>query len=301
MGNSEWWNPDQVQGHHGSGEPDQQLQTSLIDTHHQPMKRMNPLIIVSVVIVGLLVLACGVLVAATMASSGEVVQPQVPSEPDRSTRVDREAAGDQPHRPDDTPDTTTADEVISKKRRSSEASSPALPIPQWDRVVQESAALNVTGGTDSLSSPDTNSRLGVRIPRIAGQSFDGSPIVIDPENGRNKIVVVITHWSSHAQVDVKGLDTWLGDNHLPENTDFILISSSLRRDEANFPPSLWLAGLNWSTPVLVDDDDSSAAIALGVHSLPAYFFVSDEGIVEEQLSGSIDIQTFEDTLELIFR
>ena len=59
------------------------------------------------------------------------------------------------------------------------------------------------------------------------------------------------------------------------------------RGRANYPPSDWLVGPDWTVPVLVDDADGTAAAAWGLRTYPYFVAVAADGTVVKRASGEL--------------
>lgn len=59
---------------------------------------------------------------------------------------------------------------------------------------QEFADVSVTGGAlPPFSQDTTDAAVGMIMPEVSGESFDGTPVSIT-NDGRPKVVLLLTHW-----------------------------------------------------------------------------------------------------------
>jgi hypothetical protein len=59
---------------------------------------------------------------------------------------------------------------------------------------QEYADVSITGGPLPPYSQDTaDTSIGMTLPEVSGESFDGTPVSIT-NDGRPKVVLLLTHW-----------------------------------------------------------------------------------------------------------
>lgn len=59
---------------------------------------------------------------------------------------------------------------------------------------QEYADVSVSGSTLPPYSPDTaDGAVGMALPEISGESFDGTPVTIT-NDGRAKVILLLAHW-----------------------------------------------------------------------------------------------------------
>lgn len=143
-----------------------------------------------------------------------------------------------------------------------------------------------SGVPDAASDP----MVGIEVPKLTGESFDGSEVVIDPADGRPKLVVFLAHWCGHCQAEVPVLQDWIDSGDVPEGLDVYAVSTSARQDQPNYPPSRWLASEGWTPPVLLDDDGQSAAASWGLGGTPYLVWVDADGAVWQRASGEIPVE-----------
>jgi len=165
---------------------------------------------------------------------------------------------------------------------------------------QEQAAVTVTGDplpeypqvNSMVAPPAEDPAVGETPPTLAGQSFDGTPITIDPSDGRAKVVIFVAHWCPHCQAEVPLLQEWIDEGNLPDNVDIYTVSTAVRADQANYPPSDWLASEGWTPPVLLDDPDQNAAAAYALPGFPYFVMVDSDGKVTQRASGEVPMDQF---------
>jgi cytochrome c biogenesis protein CcmG/thiol:disulfide interchange protein DsbE len=146
--------------------------------------------------------------------------------------------------------------------------------------------VSVTGGPLPTTAPD-----GQTAPEVAGESFDGSSVVI--ERGRPTLVLFLAHWCPHCQAEVPRLVEHLGGAPLPDDVDLIAVSTAASPDRPNFPPSEWLEDEGWRWPVLVDDADGSIAGAYGLPGFPYLVALDRSGDVVGTVSGEFPMEEFD--------
>lgn len=163
---------------------------------------------------------------------------------------------------------------------------------------QETAAVTISG-EDLPALPKTENMLpaagedpavGLEAPKLVGQSFDGSEVVIDPADGKPKMVVFLAHWCPHCQAEVPLLQQWIDDGKVPEGLEIYAVSTGVKSSEPNYPPSNWLAGEGWVPPILLDDDAQSAAQSWGLTGFPYFVMLDADGKVWQRGSGEVPIE-----------
>ncbi len=142
----------------------------------------------------------------------------------------------------------------------------------------------------------TDPAVGMSIPTIDGQTFDGSTLDITPSDGRSKVVMVIAHWCPHCQAEVPRLQDWLDQNGMPSDVDIYAVSTAVDSGRPNFPAGRWLRREGWSVPTMVDSEQGTAAAALGASSYPFFVSVDAGGKVVTRTSGEISMQTWDGLL-----
>ncbi len=128
--------------------------------------------------------------------------------------------------------------------------------------------------------------VGMQAPTISGESFDGTPISIAPDD-KAKVVVFLAHWCPHCQAEVPRLVEWMRENPPPSEVSVIGVSTGVNRGASNYPPSRWLEREGWSAPVIADDENSSAGKAFGVEGYPTFVVISKDGKVLGRMSGEV--------------
>ena len=120
-------------------------------------------------------------------------------------------------------------------------------------ATQENAAVTISG-EDLPALPDTGQLLpaagedpavGLAAPKLVGQSFDESEVVIDPSDGKPKMVVFLAHWCPHCQAEVPLLQEWIASGDVPEGLEIYAVSTGVDSSRPNYPPSNWIASEGW--------------------------------------------------------
>lgn len=142
---------------------------------------------------------------------------------------------------------------------------------------------------------ETDEAIAMPIPEAEGESFSGTTTRIDNEGA--KMILFLAHWCPHCQAEVPVVQSWLDSGGLPDGIEIVSVSTATDPAQPNYPPSEWLEREHWTTPVLVDDADSSAAAAFGVNSYPFFVFTDAQGNVRHRASGELSIEHIESILE----
>ena len=94
------------------------------------------------------------------------------------------------------------------------------------------------------------------------------------------MLVFLAHWCPHCNREVPRLVAWQADGMVPEGLDVIGVSTGSPRARTNYPPSAWLAELDWQWPVLADSTDHQAAAAYGLPGFPYFVIIGADGTVK---------------------
>jgi len=133
--------------------------------------------------------------------------------------------------------------------------------------------------------------IGMTIPTVSGTSFDGKPVGIT-NDGKAKVVMFVAHWCPHCRKEVPLLANDLRQSPLPATVEMITVSTGVNSSAPNYPPSKWLAAVDWPTRVIVDDSRNSAATAYGLTAYPYFVFVDANGQVQYRSSGEMSLAEF---------
>jgi thiol-disulfide isomerase/thioredoxin len=110
--------------------------------------------------------------------------------------------------------------------------------------------------------------------------------------GDAKVLLFVAHWCPHCQREVPRIQAYLDENPLPEGVELITVSTGVRPDGDNYPPSEWLAREGWQAPVLVDDDQGTVAATYGLSAFPYFVAVDSDGKVVARASGELSTEDF---------
>jgi cytochrome c biogenesis protein CcmG/thiol:disulfide interchange protein DsbE len=137
----------------------------------------------------------------------------------------------------------------------------------------------------------TDAAVGKAIPTLQGQNFAGEAVTVESD-GKAKVLLFAAHWCPHCQREIPLLAPNLRSNPLPANVEMFTISTAVDSSAPNYPPSKWLSGVSWPTPIIADDANSSAARAFGLSAYPYFVFVGPDNKVVARTSGEIPIAQF---------
>lgn len=195
--------------------------------------------------------------------------------------------------------------AIGVSRSSSSSSAGGQASPSGGTVVPsgsvEQGAVEVTGAAlppaGASGSSGADPAVGMTIPTVVGQTFDGAPLTIAP-TGRPMIILGVAHWCPHCQAEVPRLQEWLDANGMPSDVELVTVATATDATRPNYPPGAWLRTEGWSVPTLADDRDANAAAAYGIAGFPAFVVVGADGKVLARASGELTVAQWEQLLTL---
>lgn len=148
---------------------------------------------------------------------------------------------------------------------------------------------------DGASLPeftDVDAAIGAPAPQATGTGFDGLRVELLAD-GQPTMIGFFAHWCPVCQGEVAELADHLADGGLPDDVRVVAVSTAVRPEEGNYPPSAWFADEQWPTPILLDDTNNSLAQAYGLSAYPFWVVVGADGNVVGRLSGAIGPDQFD--------
>ncbi|HEY7450976.1 MAG TPA: TlpA disulfide reductase family protein [Candidatus Limnocylindria bacterium] len=176
----------------------------------------------------------------------------------------------------------------------------ALALSSGTPTVAEPAESPVTVGGSMLPTYESgtpDAAEGMAVPTLSGTNTQGGSMTIAPEGGAAAIVI-LSHTCPHCQAELPNLVAYLNDNPPPEGVDIIGLSTLINPAGANYPSADWLAREGWTYPTLLDDANSTAALALGRMGTPGFIYLANNGTVALRMIG-FDPEAFGQMLEAI--
>jgi thiol-disulfide isomerase/thioredoxin len=134
--------------------------------------------------------------------------------------------------------------------------------------------------------------VGQTIPAVSGTNLlTGAPMQIT-NDGKAKVIAFVAHWCPHCQREVPLLAPDLRAHPLPANVEMYTVSTAVTSSGPNYPPTKWLEGVDWPTPVMADSANNDAANAFGLSAYPYFVFVNGHNQVVARTSGEITLDQF---------
>lgn len=133
---------------------------------------------------------------------------------------------------------------------------------------------------------------GMPIPEISGEDFSGQEVEIK-RDGQPKAILFVSHNCPHCQDEIPEVQSWLDETGGVDGVSIVSVSTSAAEIGGNWPPSEWLAGEGWTSPVIADDEELSAFFAYGGSVIPYWVFVDADGNVTRRYPGRLDVSLLE--------
>ncbi len=152
--------------------------------------------------------------------------------------------------------------------------------------IEQTRPVQVSGtALPKLADPASDPAIGVQAPTLTGQSFDGTPVTIEP--GKPTLVVFAAHWCPHCRREIPLLVLWNIDGGVPAGLQVVGVATGTDKTLTNFPPSSWLEQEHFPWPVMADDAAGTAAGAFGLPGYPYFVLLDASGKVVWRGSGEI--------------
>lgn len=167
-------------------------------------------------------------------------------------------------------------------------------------AIVETNAVQIDGETlPELVSDDPafDAAFGLSAPRARGTGFDGLGVDLLTD-GEPAVIGFFAHWCPVCQGEVEELSEHLSDRGLPDDVRIVAVSTAVRSDGGNYPPSAWFADERWPTPILLDDRDGSLARSYGLTGFPLWVVIDTDGNVAGRVSGALGPDQFDALLDI---
>lgn len=158
--------------------------------------------------------------------------------------------------------------------------------PQWAAVEIDGTPLAAMPANTTVSTAANDSAIGQVAPTLRGIDFSGDEVVIEPD-GRAKAVYFLAHWCNHCQAEVPLIQELIDEGAKPDDLDLYAVSTSLAPERGNFPPQLWLAREDFSSPVLRDDETQTALLSYGGGGFPYVVYLDGNNTVLARTAGEL--------------
>ena len=150
--------------------------------------------------------------------------------------------------------------------------------------------VHVDGAPLPAGEGELDQSIGSTVPTISGTDYAGKPMTIAPGKDGPLMIVVMAHWCPHCNNEIPKLIEWKKSGNVPDGLRVVGISTAAVAGTPHFPPGEWLRALGWDWPVIADDPDQTAAVAVGTTGYPFIMFVDADGKLISRTSGEMPIE-----------
>jgi hypothetical protein len=135
--------------------------------------------------------------------------------------------------------------------------------------------------------------VGLPAPEVTGVTFLNTTTSIK-NDGRAKVIVMLSHYSPVAGKFIIDADAWLQENPLPDDVDVYGVSTKANPEKPNFPPATWLRVTGWPflTSTIVDSDNNEVNGVFGGPGVPFFIVVDAAGNVVTRQVGNVSAAGF---------
>jgi len=154
-------------------------------------------------------------------------------------------------------------------------------------VLENSDELTTVGAAlPQLENGAPDPAVGTAAPAVTGQSFDGTDITIGGPTDGPTMLVFLAHWCPHCNDEIPEMLDLRDNGDIPSDLNVVGVSTAVRSDADNFPPSQWIDDKGWDWPVLADTEDVEAFQTFGGSGFPFAVMLDADGNVLARKSGS---------------
>lgn len=144
----------------------------------------------------------------------------------------------------------------------------------------------------TLVDPHGDESVGMPIPSLIGENFDGDVVAVQPSDGVATLVVFLAHWCPHCNSEIPEINRIRDAEAWPAGLRVVGVSTAVAPQRPNFPPQRWLAEKDWTYDVIADayDADRStfiAAEAFGVTGFPFMVLIDESGLIRGRWGGEL--------------
>jgi thiol-disulfide isomerase/thioredoxin len=172
--------------------------------------------------------------------------------------------------------------VLATRGGGDDDAAPSASVVDFGKVTVSGDVLAQDEGPDDPA-------IGAKVPTITGTDYAGNPTTIEPGKDGPMMIVVMAHWCPHCNREIPLLLDWQKSGKVPAGLQVVGVSTAVASDRPNYPPGEWLDGLGWDWPVIADDQQQTAALALGTTGYPFLMFVDANGDLIYRISGEMPI------------
>ena len=165
-------------------------------------------------------------------------------------------------------------------------------------ATQESQTSSQPQEQETASAPDEQERQFPAAPDFTVFDRDDNPVCLSDYKGKPVIVNFWASWCSACKREMPAFQqAW---ETYGDQVEFLLINVTDNTQETLASAQAFLASSPYTFPVYFDTQ-RSAASAYGVYGIPATYFVDKDGHLVAGANSSLDYETLEYGINLIFK
>ena len=139
--------------------------------------------------------------------------------------------------------------------------------------------------------------IGMQAPTVNGQGFDGTPITVGGPTDGPTLYVFLAHWCPHCNDEIPQLNELRDAGTLPSDLNVIGVATGSAAEAPNFPPSQWAVDMDWTWPMVADDEIGTTMGYFGGTSFPYTVIVDADGQVLARKAGAAKANAILDWIE----
>jgi thiol-disulfide isomerase/thioredoxin len=153
--------------------------------------------------------------------------------------------------------------------------------------LEENRPVEVTGAPvpahDKQAAVDA--AIGMPLPTLTGQTFDGNPITVGGPSDGPTLVVYLAHWCPHCNAEIPELIEVNQRGGFADDLTVVGISTGVDPAAPNYPPSEWLVDQGWPWRTLADSAESTSFVVSGGSGFPYLVVLDADGNILARDSG----------------
>lgn len=143
----------------------------------------------------------------------------------------------------------------------------------------------VVSGAELPPFAQPDPAIGLSAPAVEASALDGDRVAMTAD-GTPRVIGFFAHWCPHCREEMPQAVDWIGAG-IGGDVEVVAVSTSVRSDEANYPPSAWFNREDWPTTVLIDSEASEIARGFGLTGFPYWVALDGAGTVVDRSAGQI--------------
>jgi len=149
----------------------------------------------------------------------------------------------------------------------------------------ETSSVQASGSVlPPFAEPDP--AMGMSAPTVIASTLDGDRVELGAGGGP-VVIGFFAHWAPHSQEEMPQVVQWLDAPDLPTGVEVVAVSTSVRSESENYPPSAWFERVRWPNTVVLDSAEGAIASQFGLTGFPYWVAVNGDGEIVGRSAGQI--------------